>query len=233
MSEDTRVAVEDAEAGYRLVMAGDSVVVAEFEPRIDPTINARVVATAQALRAEPVSGIRDVVPTYAAVAVYFDPFLVSASAVRARLRAATRRSPESRQVPQEVTRIPVHYGGSDGPDLPAVARFAGLSEAEVVRLHAGRIYRVYMLGFLPGFAYMGSVAPQIAAPRLASPRMRVPAGAVGIAGEQTGIYPLEAPGGWQLIGRTPLVMFDWRRERPALLQAGDFVQFEAIASSGE
>jgi KipI family sensor histidine kinase inhibitor len=123
--------------------------------------------------------------------------------------------------------IPVSYGGADGPDLPAVALFASVSEEDVIRIHQGTIYRVYMLGFLPGFAYLGSVNPRIAMPRVQAPRARVPAGSVGIAGAQTGVYPCDAPGGWRIIGRTPIAVFDSARPDPFLLKAGDRVKFVA------
>lgn len=210
----------------RVVLAGDSVVVAEFAFRIDPVVNATVVAVARALRQMPPRGVRDIVPTFGTVAVHFDPLVIDAQTVTAWLGTTarlTRRVEESTGVR---LRIPVRYGGSDGPDLSVVARFAGLTEDEVVRLHAGRLYRVYMLGFLPGFAYMGTVDPRIAAPRRTSPRTAVPAGSVGIAGEQTGIYPSVAPGGWHIIGRTSTATFDPTRESPCLLQPGDVVQFE-------
>jgi inhibitor of KinA len=124
--------------------------------------------------------------------------------------------------------IPVHYGGDDGPDLATVARFAECSEEEVITRHSQRIYRVYMLGFVPGFSYMGRVDPSIAAPRHRVPRLHVPAGSVGIAGGQTGVYPVDSPGGWQLIGRTDTVMFDADRDRPSLLSAGDLVRFVPV-----
>jgi KipI family sensor histidine kinase inhibitor len=124
-----------------------------------------------------------------------------------------------------VIQIPVSYGGEYGPDLDAVAEFAGLTPAQVVERHAARTYRVYMLGFVPGFAYMGRVERALAAPRHRVPRERVPAGSVGIAGEQTGVYPIETPGGWQLIGRTPMAMFDPRRDPPSALAPGDSVRF--------
>ena len=123
------------------------------------------------------------------------------------------------------------YGGELGPDLTVVAAFSGLSEAEVIAVHAESTYRVYMLGFLPGFAYLGSVDERIAIPRRESPRLRVPAGSVGIAGRQTGVYPLPAPGGWQLIGRTPTRLFDLARAEPFLLRPGDQVRFAAVSES--
>jgi inhibitor of KinA len=125
-------------------------------------------------------------------------------------------------------RVPICYGGDLGPDLAAVASFAGLEEADVVRAHVAKTYRVFMLGFVPGFAYLGTVDERIAMPRRSTPRVRVPLGSVGIAGMQTGIYPAETPGGWQLIGRTPVKPFDPSRAEPFLMKAGDSVQFYAI-----
>jgi inhibitor of KinA len=130
--------------------------------------------------------------------------------------------------PHAVVRIPVCYGGELGPDLDGVAAFGSVSTDEVIALHSAPTYRVFMLGFVPGFAYMGVVDARIAAPRRPTPRVRVPAGSVGIAGVQTGIYPTETPGGWQLIGRTPVKPFDARREKPFLMKAGDSVQFYPI-----
>ena len=126
--------------------------------------------------------------------------------------------------------IPVNYGGEYGPDLDAVATFAGCSVDEVIKRHSSRTYRVYMLGFVPGFAYMGRVDPSLAAPRHRVPRERVPAGSVGIAGLQTGVYPVESPGGWQLIGHTTTVMFDANRDQPSLLAAGDLVRFVPVGN---
>ena len=127
--------------------------------------------------------------------------------------------------------MPVCYSGEFGPDLADVAAFGGITEAETVRLHTSRTYRVFMLGFSPGFTYMGSVDGRIAAPRLSAPRVRVPAGSVGIAGVQTGIYPAPTPGGWQIVGRTPLKPFDLERPEPFLFKPGDAVQFYAIEPS--
>lgn len=223
----------------RLVRAGDSVVIVEFEDRIDPVINARAVAVAARMlqAADAVRGVRDIVPTFRSVAVYFDPLRTDYDALSLRLQQAAERSAtgEDSLVPTrdptrrtDPIRVPVCYGGTFGPDLGDVAAFAGVGEDEAAELHAGRLYRVFMLGFVPGFAYMGSVDPRIAAPRRAVPRARVPAGSVGIAGEQTGVYPSESPGGWQLIGRTPLRPFDAERSQPALFAAGDSVQFYRI-----
>jgi len=166
------------------------------------------------------------VPTYNAVTVHFDPLVTDGQALRAELgRLAAVAPPAFGKL--RTIEIPVSYGGASGPDLGVVAEFAKCSEAEVVRLLTETRYRVYMLGFLPGFAYMGSVDRRIAMPRLDTPRMRVAAGSVGIASEQTGIYPCDTPGGWRIIGRTSAKVFDAARAEPFLLKAGDHVKFVA------
>ena len=202
--------------------------VAELESRIDPVVNARAIALAEAMRSAAIPGVRDVVSTYRTVAVYFDPLRTNYAALVERLQLEARRSEDRTLEDRQPIIVPVCYGGDLGPDLPGVAAFAGLSADHVVAIHSGSTYRVFMLGFLPGFAYLGVVDPWIAAPRHATPRVRVPAGSIGIAGLQTGIYPAETPGGWQLIGRTPLKPFDPGREPPFLMKAGDAVQFYPI-----
>ena len=217
---------------YRIVSAGDAALAVEFEERIDPAVNARAIALSSALSraiaSAAMAGVRDVVPTYRSVTVYFDPLRNNNEALRALIdREAVRPVPPA-VLEGESLRIPVCYGGDFGPDLATVAEFAHLPQDEVVRLHVARTYRVFMLGFLPGFAYLGMLDEQIAAPRRAIPRVRVPRGSVAIAGSQTGVYPVDSPGGWQVVGRTPVRLFD--KERPALflMQAGDTVQFYPI-----
>jgi inhibitor of KinA len=214
----------------RVKPAGDSAVVVEFEERIDCAVNDRVLALVGSIEAAGLAGIRDVVPTYRSAAIYFDPLKTDVTGLFARLEveaARPGREPvaESARTP---IRIPVCYGTAFGPDLEDVAAFGRMDAEEVVSLHCGRTYRVFMLGFLPGFAYLAPVDERIAAPRLAAPRARVPAGSVGIAGTQTGIYPAESPGGWKLIGRTPVRPFDSRRKEPFLLKAGDHVEFYSV-----
>ena len=214
---------------YRIVPAGDSALIVEFEERIDPAVNARAIACAVTIQAANLPGVRDVVPTYRSVAIYFDPLRTDSAAMMASVnRAAAQAGPELAAARAPV-RIPVCYGGELGPDLAGVAAFAGLPEDDVVRLHTTTTYRVFMLGFVPGWAYLGIVDERIAMPRRSTPRVRVPSGAVGIAGVQTGVYPAETPGGWQLIGRTPVKPFDASRTDPFLMQAGDSVQLYRIA----
>jgi inhibitor of KinA len=211
----------------RIVNCGDSCVSLQFAAVIDPVVNARCITLAAILETSALRGVRDVVPTYNAVTVHFDPMATDRVALSAEIAriAATTSSPSKSD--GRTVEIPVTYGGTAGPDLAAVAAFAKCSAAEVVRLHTEVRYRVYMLGFLPGFAYMGSVSRQIAMPRLDTPRVRVSAGSIGIAGEQTGIYPCDTPGGWRIIGRTSSKVFDAGRAGPSLLKAGDYVTFVA------
>ena len=203
--------------------AGDAAILLALEPVIDPAVNARAIAIAAAVAGERLAGVRDVIPTYRSVAVHFDPLAADVEMLREALRRAADAAPDIQQ--GALIEVPVAYGGADGPDLQDVAAFAKLAPQAVIERHCAVEYRVFMLGFLPGFAYMGSVDPSIAAPRKATPRTRIPAGSVGIAGRQTGIYPRQSPGGWQLIGRTALRVFDAARVPAALFAAGDRVKF--------
>ena len=213
---------------FRIVPAGESALIVEFAERIDPEVNARAIACAEAIQAARLAGVRDVVPTYRSVAVYFDPLHTDGEALRQRLEQEAAPQFRPSAAPRAPVRIPVCYGGDLGPDLAGVASFAGMAQADVVRAHADATYRVFLLGFVPGFAYLGMVDQRIAMPRHATPRLRVPAGSVGVAGVQTGVYPAETPGGWQLIGRTPVKPFDPLRDDPFLMKAGDAVQFYPI-----
>ena len=216
----------------RIRECGDSMLLVEFEPVIDPVVNERAIALASRLDRRCARGIRDVAPGYCTVGVHFDPLQTDLSALEQAIADEAAGLEALETIPDKTPiEIGVSYGGDAGPDLEAVASHAGCSPAEVVERHAARTYRVYMLGFVPGFAYMGRVDRSIAAPRHRVPRERVPAGSVGIAGEQTGVYPVTSPGGWQLIGRTSSVMFDPARSRPSLLAPGDLVRFVPLAGN--
>ena len=209
------------------IYAGDSALLLEIgEPAITPESNARAIAIARAVRQRAVPGVRDVVSTFRSVAVFFDPLSTDVASVAAALHDAADAAPSDE--PGRVVDVPVVYGGEAGPDLADVAAFAGCTPEAVIERHASKLYRVYMLGFLPGFAYLAHVDSTIAAPRRATPRLRVAAGSVGIAGAQTGIYPRDSPGGWQIIGRTPLTLFDAAQTTPALLAPGDQVRFVPV-----
>lgn len=187
----------------------------------------RVTALAQRIRVEGIPSVIEIVPAYAAVTVFFDPRTGDANALRDRLAELavlpSEQSSPSAAAPAPLITIPVRY---DGPDLVDVAKATGLSEAEVVRRHVAPEYRVYLLGFAPGWAYLGDLDPGLVLPRRTQPRTRVPAGSVAIGGAQTGVYPLVTPGGWHLIGSTQVKMFDPGREPAALLSVGDRVRFE-------
>lgn len=213
-----------------ILKAGEQGVVVEFGKEIDPRVNAHVHRLAKILKAEIPEHILEVVPTYRSLTVYFDP-LVIAREVLQKYIARYLADFQAAVVAGEMTRIitiPVRYGGEFGPDLEFVAKVNSISEDEVVALHTSVPYLVYMLGFTPGFPYLGGMSERIAAPRLDTPRVKIPAGSVGIAGKQTGIYPIESPGGWQLIGRTPLKVFNPSAENPFLFAAGDYLQFAAL-----
>ena len=204
----------------RLRPAGDGATLVEFAPEISPAINRRVRATLVALDAWAPPGLLDLVPAYRTLLVVYDPLLLPYEVLTERLRTLWSREDAAAPPARRVT-VPVAYGGEFGPDLADVAAHTGLSPEEVVARHAGGRYLVYFLGFAPGFPYLGGLDPALATPRLAQPRTAVPAGAVAIGGEQTGIYSLATPGGWRLIGRTPLRLYDPRAPEPALLRPGD------------
>lgn len=233
---------------FDIEMLGDAALLLRFGERIDTALNARVHRIAQALRVAQLPEVRDIVPAYRSIAVHYDPAAWSDAAgttlpharIAARLRelvaahagarAGLRGDDDAVAGAMECLEIPVCYGGEFGPDLADVATQTNLSEAEVVARHVAGEYRVAMLGFAPGFPYLLGLDARLHVPRRAHPRTRVPAGAVAIGGAQTGIYPRELPGGWRLIGRTPLALFDAQRDPPALLAPGQPVRFRAIRS---
>jgi KipI family sensor histidine kinase inhibitor len=206
-------------------LAGDRALVVELGDEISPLVNARVRAFCDALEARRVPGIVELVPTYRSVAVHYRPEEIARIVLEGEILAAAERAGAIGPQPARLVEIPVIY---DGPDLDFVAAHAGLSVGEVVRIHSAAEYLVHMLGFTPGFPYLGGMDAKIATPRLEKPRVRIPAGSVGIAGAQTGVYPIDSPGGWRLIGRTPRKLYDPAREKPFLLDAGDRVRFVPI-----
>ena len=220
----------------QLYPLGDTAIVLSFGDSIDLAVHARVRAFAACLEAHPFEGLVEYVPAFTTVTVYYDPWVLSEKGKHKPYEKVTNllleRLPQAEQYRQKqepvVVEIPVCYGGELGPDLAFVAQHNQLSEEEVIAIHAAGEYTVYMIGFAPGFPYLGGMDARIATPRKETPRQRIPAGAVGIAGQQTGVYPIETPGGWQLIGRTPLALFDPQRQPPSLLQAGAVVKFIPI-----
>lgn len=189
----------------------------------------RVLSLLRVLQKHPPKWLRNVQPAYTSLMVTFDPCQVDHAGVEAALRRYEMRSRGTSLPKPHVRIIPVCYGGEFGPDLEAVAKVHGLKADEIIKLHSSRTYYAYFLGFAPGFAYLGDVPDQIATPRLDTPRKRVPAGSVGIAGNQTGVYPFSTPGGWRLIGRTPVRIFRPSRKPMGLISIGDKVRFRPIS----
>ena len=219
-------AVQDG--NVRFLLTGDSSLSVEFGNEISEPVNGRVRAFGAALEKAGIAGITELVPTYRSLMVHYDPLILSYGEIRQKLQELLGTMDPAPLPPGPVLEIPVLYGGEAGPDLPFVAAWAGLSEEEVIRIHSSADYLIYMLGFTPGFAYLGGMCESIAAPRLTEPRLLIPAGSVGIAGTQTGIYPMASPGGWRLIGRTPLKIYDPDWERPILFQAGSYIRFVPV-----
>jgi inhibitor of KinA len=213
---------------------GDCAALIRLGDGIDEATHRLVRAAWERLAADPVAGTVDLVPAFTTLALHYDPARTGSGApyeaVRAALERRLARLEGDRPAAGKLVEIPVVYGGPGGPDLEAVAAHAGLSPAEVVRVHASGDYLVHMVGFAPGFPYLGGMDARIACPRRDTPRTRVPAGSVGIGGRQTGVYPLDSPGGWQIIGCTELRLFDAAAEPPALLRAGDRIRFLATGA---
>jgi KipI family sensor histidine kinase inhibitor len=208
----------------RLLALGDTAVTAEFGTAVDRTVSARVLAAQRAVIAANIPGVVETVPTFRALAVHFNPDEIGQEKLFAAL-GALDISGDAESSPGRSFTVPVLY---DGPDLDAVAQAANIARGDVAKLHANAAYHVYMLGFLPGFAYLGDLPDKLRLPRLNEPRTRVPAGSVAIADEMTAIYPAESPGGWHLIGRTPMRLFDPHAHPPSLFAPGDSVTFRAV-----
>ena len=205
---------------------GVSGVLAVLGDSISEQTGAQVAALREAIAAAHISGVEETIPAYASLLVKYDPFLTDYAALCEALRRLEKTLSASTVQSGRIVEIPVCYGGAYGEDLPFVAQHAGLSEQEVIALHTARPYRIYMLGFLPGFPYLGGLDERLYTPRLPTPRTKIPAGSVGIGGKQTGVYPMESPGGWQLIGRTPLTLF--APGEPLPYAAGDRIRFVPI-----
>ncbi len=211
----------------RFLPCGDQAVTVEWGSTINEHINRQVHAFARKVEALSHPAITEVVPTYRSATVHYRPEVLSYEELKHLLAPLAQGSAEeAEELP--VVEIPVCYGGEYGPDLLEVAQHCSLTPEEVIARHTAPTYRIYMLGFTPGFPYLGGMDPSIAAPRRKEPRIHIPAGSVGIAGEQTGVYPIVSPGGWQLIGRTPLRLFDPQKEQPILLSAGAGIRFVPI-----
>jgi KipI family sensor histidine kinase inhibitor len=215
----------------RYLMAGDKCLVVEFGDKIDESINNKVAMLGKAIEESNLDYIIEVVPTYRSLMVVYEPMLIDLNSLIQKIKGLENSQSRGAVSRIKVIEIPTIYGGEYGQDIDTVAKHNNLTIEEVINIHSSREYLIYMLGFTAGFPYLGGMDEKIATPRLKEPRIKIPGGSVGIAGGQTGIYPLESPGGWQLIGRTPLKLYDPHRENPVLLCAGDYLKFVAITKN--
>ena len=210
-------------------LMGDRGLLLEFGDEISREINEKVRRMALAVQAEAIEGIIETVPTYRSLLIIYNPVILPIEDLKERLKRMEKGLQQTPLPEPKLTRIPVVYGGNYGPDLEEVAKYLHASPEEVVQLHCSKPYLIYMIGFMPGYPYMGELPQALVTPRLKTPRLLVPKGSVAIAQRQTGIYSMESPGGWQILGRTPVELFHPEKDPPALLQMGDFVQFYQIS----
>ncbi|HPS70359.1 MAG TPA: 5-oxoprolinase subunit PxpB [Candidatus Cryosericum sp.] len=215
----------------RFLPAGDQALVMELGDAIEEPCSMAIRSLVESIRREQVPGVRETIPSYRSILVLYDPMVSGFDEMVRTLAGLFSRLDVHAAAKGDILVVPVLYGGEAGPDLPFVAEHAGMSEEEVIALHASRDYLIYMLGFTPGFTYLGGMDERIATPRLERPRERIPAGSVGIAGKQTGIYPIDSPGGWRLIGLTPMRLYDPHRDPPILPSVGGYIRFRRIDGS--
>jgi inhibitor of KinA len=208
---------------------GDTAIRVQLGKVISKEINQKIRSFSTLLEKSEIKGVVEWIPAYTAVTIVYDPFLISYSKLLDSVEQIIKNLGAVELSGAEVITIPTYYGGESGPDLETIANYNQLTTEEVIQIHTSKDYLIYMMGFTPGFPYLGGMSQKIATPRLSSPRAKVAPGSVGIAGEQTGIYSIETPGGWQIIGRTPLRLYDPDRTIPMLLKAGNYLRFESIS----
>ena len=209
----------------KIRIMGDRAVLVGLGEGIHPKTNQKVRALYTGLATHDIKGIKDLVPSYRSVMVVYDPLVISLNSLESQLNQIWSNLDDTRQPERSIVEIPVVYGDQYGPDLEWIADYHKISPQEIIRLHTQPVYQVYMIGFMPGYPYMGEVPDEIVTPRRKTPRTHVPAGSVGIAQKQTGIYPVASPGGWQIIGRTPLRLFDPEGQPPCFIEMGDQIKF--------
>ncbi len=213
----------------RFLSLGDSALTVEFSKSISEETNKKVKKLVKAIEKLNIEGVIEIVPAYSSLAIYFNPIKLSISKLKKHIKRALSKKEESVSDKKRVFLIPVCYDGDCAPDMEDVCSLTGLSKNEVIKIHTSKDYLIYMLGFLPGFTYLGGLDERLYCNRLETPRTEIFEGAVGIGGKQTGIYPVKSPGGWRLIGRTPVKVYDSNRKEPVLYRAGDYVRFFAIS----
>lgn len=216
------------ERNIKILPSGDSAVLIRFGSVISEELNREVRKLSAQLTAEKIKGIIELIPSYSDLTLLYNPLIVSFKTIYKTIETMLEETREPEEMHERILEIPVCYEASMGTDLEEVSRHTGLGTEEIIQIHSSATYRVYLLGFTPGFPYLGGMKKQIACPRKSNPRQSIPAGSVGIAGNQTGIYPIDSPGGWQIIGRTPLRLFDPGRKDIFLFRAGDRIRFRPI-----
>ena len=212
----------------KFIPAGDRGIVMEFGNSISPEINTKIRNMVMVIDKLKFPGIEEIIPTYRSIMIIYDPLTIGYSRIIEKLKEIEMGLVGTSESETRIVELPTVYGGEYGPDIEFVAEHNGLTVDEVIEIHSSTDYLLYMLGFTPGFGYLGGMSEKIETPRLQVPRTKIPAGSTGIAGKQTGIYPIDSPGGWQLIGRTPVRLFNPMAEPPVLLNAGDYIRFIPI-----
>lgn len=212
----------------RILPVGDAALTVEFGNSIHPDLNEKVYALERALELHALPGLVEMIPTYRSLLIHFDPLIDTFETLKPKIQRYLLNLQPVKHQNRQIVLIPTVYGGESGPDLPFVAEYNHLAIKEVIRIHSSRDYRIYMMGFTPGFPYLGGMNPHIATPRLETPRKETLAGSVGVAGNQTGIYPITSPGGWRIIGRTNQKLFNPDEENPFLLSPGDIIRFVPV-----
>ncbi len=212
----------------KIRIMGDRAVLVELGEGIHPKINQKVRALYTGLATLGINGIKDLVPSYRSLMVVFNPRVIALDSLKSQLNETWNSLDDTKQPDPRIVEIPVVYGDQYGPDLEWIADYHNITPQEAIRIHTRPVYQVYLIGFMPGYPYLGEVPDEIVTPRRKTPRTHVPAGSVGIAQRQTGIYPVASPGGWQIIGRTPVQLFDPQAQPPCFIEMGDRVKFYAI-----
>lgn len=212
----------------RFMPAGDRSMVVEFGNVIDSGINDRVHALAGRMTKEKIAGVMELLPTFRSLMVYYDPLQISYEELQGKIKSLGVEGDAAVQRKKTILKIPCCYGARFGQDLADMEKYTGLDRDEIIAIHSSVDYKIYMMGFLPGFVYLGGLDSRIEMPRLQTPRVKIQPGAVGIGGNQTGVYPLASPGGWRLMGGTPVDFYDPDREEPILCKAGEYIRFIPI-----